>query len=114
MGAPKWFGKEEPTRKASEKQEKRIAKEFKGRKTANSGASFGENDIKTPKFDIEAKTTKSTQYILKMAELRQMERKADKDKIPLFIIEFAQENREFIIISKEDFMGLSGNTDLRE
>lgn len=114
MGNPKWLdGKPEPTRKASEKQESRIAKELGGRKTANSGASFGENDIKTPDYDIEAKTTKSDQYILKMADINTMERKADKNKIPLFIIEFAKTGREFVLMDKEDFLHLSGNKKLK-
>lgn len=38
---PTWLGKEKPTRVNSEKQEKRLAKEMGGRKTANSGARFG-------------------------------------------------------------------------
>lgn len=37
---PNWLGKDKPTRHGSEKQEKRLAKEFGGKKTANSGARF--------------------------------------------------------------------------
>lgn len=112
---PKWLesrGEDKPTRFASERQEKRIAKEFGGRKTPNSGASFGQNDVKTPKFDIEAKTTKSEQYILKMADIHTMERKADKNKIPLFIIEFDKHGREFVLLDKADFLAISGAKDL--
>lgn len=106
---PKWLdGKDKPTRVASQKQENRLAKEFKGRVTSNSGATFSENDVKTPKFDIEAKTTQSGQYILKLTDIEKMERKADKNKVPLFIVEFAIAGREFVIISKEDFMPLEG------
>ena len=76
---PTWLGKVAPTRKNSQKQENRLAKEFGGRTTANSGATFSENDVKTPDFDIEAKTTKSSQFILKVADLKKMQRKCSID-----------------------------------
>lgn len=105
---PKWLQKEEPTRKKSGKQEKRLAKEFKGRVTTNSGSTFSENDVVSPHFEIEAKTTESKQYILKIEDIKKMERKADKNKIPLFIVEFSQFNRELVIIDKQDFLTLNG------
>jgi len=113
MAEPSWLGKKEPTRKASEKQEHRIAKEFGGRKTANSGATYGQNDVKTPLFDIEAKTTKSNQFILRLADIHTMERKSDKDKTPLFIIEFENAGREFVLLDKQDFLSFSGAIELK-
>lgn len=111
---PKWLDNlgNEPTRKKSDKQETRLAKEFGGRKTSNSGAKFTENDVTSKSFDIEAKTTKSSQYIMKMSEIEQMERRADKDKIPIFVVEFNQHGREFVIMDKQDFLTLSGTKDL--
>ena len=112
---PKWLdnlGDKEPTRKKSDKQENRLAKEFGGRKTSNSGAKFTENDVKSPSFDIEAKTTTSSQYIMKMSEIEQMERRADKNKIPIFVVEFNKHDREFVIMDKQDFLTLSGTKEL--
>ena len=40
MSRPPWMDKDEPTRKRSAKQENRLAKEFGGRVTSNSGATF--------------------------------------------------------------------------
>ena len=51
-------GKTGPTRKYSSKQEKRIAKEFNGKQTPNSGATLlgGKGDVVLEDFLIEAKT----------------------------------------------------------
>lgn len=50
-------GKTSPTRTYSDKQEKRIAKEFKGVQTKNSGATkFQKGDVVLDNFLIEAKT----------------------------------------------------------
>ena len=105
--APKWFGKKETTRDKSTKQEKRLAKDFGGKVTKNSGATFGENDVVTPEFEIEAKVTDSSQFVVKMDDIRKMERKANKDKTPIFVIEFRKSNREFVMIGKEDFLALT-------
>lgn len=51
-------GKTGPTRKYSSKQEKRIAKEFDGKQTPNSGATLlgGKGDVVLDDFLVEAKT----------------------------------------------------------
>ena len=108
---PTWLGKVAPTRKNSQKQENRLAKEFGGRTTANSGATFSENDVKTPDFDIEAKTTKSSQFILKVADLKKMQRKCSIDKIALFIIEFSEQGEEMVLLNKADFYSLINKKD---
>ena len=112
MGSPNWLGDVKSTREVSIKQETRLSKEFKGRCTSNSGAKFVENDVKAVNFDIEAKTTMSSQYVLKMDEIKKMERRSDKDKIPLFIVEFQKFDREFVLMDKEDFLRLSGTKEL--
>lgn len=106
MSKPSWLGKTKATRVNSEKQEVRLAKEMGGRKTANSGARFGENDVKTPDFDIEAKTTMSAQFILKVADLKKMQRKCSLNRIALFIIEFSEHGEEMVLINKADFFSL--------
>lgn len=104
---PKWLNKEVSTRQRSDKQEKRLAKQFGGRTTSNSGATFSENDVKTPEFDIEAKTTKSKQFIVKLEDLKKMQRKTRVDKKPLFAINFEETGDEFILISLSDFLEIT-------
>ncbi len=103
---PAWLGKEKSTREKSNKQETRLAKTFGGKITSNSGARFGENDVKTPLFDIEAKTTESKQYILKLSELKKMEGRSKFDKTPLFIIEFATDGSEYAVINITELLNL--------
>lgn len=112
MAKPKWLGNEQPTRKLSENQEKRLAKDFGGRKTVNSGATFGQNDVITKEFEIEAKTTKSKQFILKISDMAKMFKKCSIDKIALFIVEFSEEKEEFVILRKDDFLSLTKNNSL--
>lgn len=98
-----------PTRKRSEKHEKSIAKKFGGgRLTSNSGARFGENDVRTDQFDIEAKTTDSEGYRITAAELRQIRNKSSAGRIPAQIINFNKYGEEYIILSTADFLDLTG------
>ena len=108
MSKPKWLNKEDSTRKRSDKQETRLAKSFGGRKTCNSGAKFSENDVKTPKFSIEAKTTKKKQFTLKLEELKKMERKAPFKKTPLFVLNFEETGDEYILLPISDFLEMNG------
>lgn len=108
MEKPKWLGKEKTTRYRSTKQENRLAKSFNGRATNNSGATFGENDVKTPEFSIEAKTTKSEQFILKLKELRKMQTRTPIHKKGLFAVNFEKTGDEFILITLSDFLEICG------
>ena len=108
---PNWLGKEKPTRKRSDKQEKYLAKVLKGRTTSGSGSVFGENDVKTRLFDIEAKTTQSKQYIIKEAELEKMERRASAGRVPVFVIGFEETGRSYAMIPLSDFISLSDSKD---
>ena len=105
---PSYLNKEKPTRHNSEKQEKKLSKDFGGRKTANSGATFGQNDVITPTYEIEAKTTKSRQFILKTDDLAKMNKKCSLTKVALFIIEFTETGDEVVVINKADFYNLIG------
>lgn len=108
MAKPKWLGKETPTRKRSDKQEKRLAKKFGGRTSAGSGSVFGENDVKTPEFDIEAKTTLKKQYTIKLADIKKMQTKAPFHKKALLAINFEETKEEFILLSLADFLEIAG------
>jgi len=105
---PKWLGKEKTTRDRSGKQETNLAKKFKGRTTANSGARFGENDVKSDDFEVEAKTTKSRQFILKLEDLHKMERKCRITKKAVFVIQFEDTGEEYALTSLSNFLELSG------
>lgn len=92
----------------SKKQEKRLAKEFKGRVTPASGARHIKGDVLGEQFFIEAKTTSKKQYTLKKETLDKLEREAvTSRKIPALIIQFEMDRREFAIISKEDLQALA-------
>lgn len=106
MGLPHWFDKvssdkKEPTRVASGKQEKRLVRLF-----SNSGATFGENDLKTPEFEVEAKTTSSKGYRVTAAEIKSIRDKCNSSKVPLQIIEFSEHKEEVVVLSLTDFMNL--------
>lgn len=110
---PKWLDNikknGETTRSRSDKQENRLAKSFNMRTTSNSGATFGENDLKGDQMEFEAKTTDSSQFIVRIADLEKMEKKCHKDKMPVYIIEFRKHKREMVMISLDDFKFLTGN-----
>lgn len=109
---PKWLGKEKSTRAKSDKQETKLAKTFGGRKTAGSGSKFSENDVKTPEFEIEAKTTESKQYILKLDDWNKMQKKCSGYKKPLFVLEFAGNNTDIVMMNMSDFIDLTGIKEL--
>lgn len=89
--------------KASRAQEKRIASTFGGRVTPGSGNQWHtKNDVRTPKFSFEAKTTTRGQYALKASELETGEKHALADgRDFVFVIEM--HGREWVVISREDF-----------
>lgn len=110
MGKPKWLNKDKTTRARSGKQENRLAKTFGGRPTSNSGATFNENDVVTPDFEIEAKTTYNKQFPLKAQEIKNMNKKCKFGKVALFIVEFEKESEEVVVIRTADFLRLLGLT----
>lgn len=92
----------------SQAQEKRGASAFGG--TTNSGSGNGwvrKNDVRTPEYSIEFKTTKSKQYALKVTELLGAEKHALLDgRTMLFGIEMG--GRNWIVLAEEDFLALTG------
>ena len=95
---PKFFTEKETTRSRSGKQEKSLAQEFGMRTTANSGATFGENDLKGKKWEIEAKTTKASQFTLKIKDWAKMEEKLGKNKNGCMIIQFEDHDLQLAVI----------------
>lgn len=90
MKKPKWLAEineQKPTRHASKKQESRIAKELKGKTTANSGATWGENDVVTDYCEVEAKTTGKESFPLKKSDWEKLQRKCSATKIPLMQVD---------------------------
>jgi hypothetical protein len=104
---PDWLNKSKPTRDASAKQEKRLAKTLGGRTTPNSGARFGENDVLLPEFEIEAKTTEGLGYRFTVAEFEKAEKKTKMGKSTLMVLEFTEANREFVVMDISDFKRLT-------
>ena len=95
-------------RKRSQRQEKRLSEEFGG--TTNSGSGNGwlrKNDVRSDDLSIEAKTTMAKQYTLRLNELKQAEKYALlDDRIMAFVIEFAAQGDEYVVLNKEDFLNL--------
>ena len=106
MGRPKWLDKGRNTMTNSKKQEQRLAKSVGGRTTAGSGNVFQENDVKSATLDIEAKTTSSSQYILKLKEFSKMKARTPFGKIPVFAVNFEKTKEEYAIIPMDDLLEL--------
>lgn len=106
MSKPKWAG-QKSTRHISDKQEKIVAKMLNGRKTINSGATLGQNDVETKAFDIEAKITAAKSFIIKESDLTKLRKKTKIGKIPLFLVEFSETGKKYITLDWEDFKTLT-------
>jgi hypothetical protein len=66
--------------------------------TANSGAVFHQNDLKTPDMEIEAKTTEGKGYRITLAELESIEKKCVGNRIAVQVIEFRPSGKSFAIL----------------
>ena len=101
-----------PHLRRSQAQEKRAATAFGG--TVNSGSGNGvyrKNDVRTPQFSIELKTTTKRQYPLKADELAKAERHALLDgRTMLFGIEMC--GRNWMVLSEEDLLEILGKESL--
>jgi hypothetical protein len=93
-----------PTRYYSNKQEKTISKELKGKQQINSGATpFYKGDVKTEHFLIEAKTTTTpqTSFSIKKEWLDKIRNEAfaTGTKIPVLAFNFEPNGDNFYILS---------------
>jgi hypothetical protein len=95
-------------RTSSQRQERNIAKRYGG--TTNAGSGNGwvrKNDVRTEDESIECKITTKGSYTLKVSELIQAEQHAIlDDRVMLFIIEFASNNRRYVILDETDYLEL--------
>jgi uncharacterized membrane protein len=89
--------------KDSQRQERRVARRFGGRRTPGSGNTpFWKNDVRTDDLSFELKVTGKKQYILKAGELEQGERHAILDGRD-FAFGIEMNDRNWIVISENDF-----------
>ena len=93
-------------RSKSNKQEKRLAKEFGGRTTAASGAGRNKGDIDIKRFKIEVKRTDKQSLAIKKEWLVKIDEEAyGVGKDPALIIEIGGE--EWDVIPKRIFKQIS-------
>lgn len=97
--------------KRSQRQERRGARILGG--TVNSGSGNGpwrKNDVRTPLFSIEYKTTTKKQFPLKSSDLAKAEENAllDGNRTMLFGIEMA--GRTWMVIDEADFLRILSDT----
>jgi len=106
MPRPKWLDNAPSTRSRSKKQEVRVAKTHGGLPTINSGATFSQNDVETPEFSFECKTTQKKSYVFKLEEFRKAQERTPVHKIPVFQVDFEREQKSFVTLREEDFLAL--------
>lgn len=97
--------------KASRRQEARVANRFGGTPTPGSGNQWDrKNDVRTPRFSFELKTTGKKQYTLKASELEEGEKQALIDGRE-FAFGIEMNGRNWITISEDDFATLLSDQD---
>ena len=92
-------------RKRSQKQEKKVAKQFNGKQVIASGSLwFADSDVRTDKFLIECKTTEKDYYSLTSKVWEKIEKEAIKDRmrIPLMAIDLEDKDR-VMVFRPQDF-----------
>ena len=93
------------TRGRSDRQEKRTAKKFKGRRTRNSGAGRDKADVKVAGIlRIEDKTTRFKSFSLKRADLRKLGSQCMGDEMPVFKIAFEDDLSEQYCVIPEHWL----------
>lgn len=93
----------------SQKQEREVAKENGGRVNAGSGNGWRhKNDVRTPEFSIECKTTSKSSYSLKRSELDLAEKYALADgKDMVFVVDI--DGRRYYLMRDYTFHMLRGD-----
>lgn len=100
------------TRSRSEKQEKAIRKDLaevdgQAYVSINSGATFGQNDVTSENWEIEAKTTTKGSFSIKKAYWREVRRKCDIKKIPAMVVDFeGSDPLSLVVMEYKDFIAL--------
>jgi hypothetical protein len=99
--------KTEPTtRFRSNKQEKKLAKKLGGNTTINSGATFSQNDVVSPIFEVEAKTTNKNSFALSVNDLHKCQERCSHDRIPIMVIEFEKLGSEYAVIELQTLLSI--------
>lgn len=104
------FNARHTTRGRSARQEKRTARTYGGRQTANSGALYDKGDVKVDGIlRVEDKTTSFASFTLKHADLRKVARAAVGDEIPVLKISFHDDLRQqYVVVPEAWFQRLLG------
>lgn len=100
--------KRKTTRGRSDRQEKHTARNYGGRRTANSGAMDDKGDVKVKdQFRFEDKTTRGRSYVLKLEDLLKLARAAKGDEMPVLKVCFEDDlQRQYVIIPEPWFRQL--------
>jgi hypothetical protein len=94
--------KEKTIKEKSQKQERRVSKEVKGRPTINSGALyFDKADVRGKNLRVECKRTDKQQIVLKKEWLLKLRAECNIKDIPVVNIEIGEES--WYIVRKEEF-----------
>lgn len=94
-----------------EKKEQNDARDFGGKRTPGSGNKWNhKGDVRSDVYLIEDKTTDKKSYTITNELWRKIYNSAIlSQRIPLLSIKFNNDSTELIVISKHDFLHLSGN-----
>ena len=96
----------ESTRARSKKQESKIARALKGSSTINSGATLSQNDVFTDYCEVEAKITGHKSFSVTLKDWFKLKKKSKAGKIPIFVIEFENENQSMAVLDYNDLLFL--------
>ena len=94
-------------KKKSQKQEKQVAKEIKGKTTIASGALyFQKADVRNDEFLVECKTTAKDYYPLTLDTWNRINKQAIKDgmRIPVMCIDLEDGKNRMAVFSELDFV----------
>ena len=107
----------------SQKQERRGAKVYKGTQNSGSGNTNGhKNDVRTPGYSIEFKTTRQKSYSLKLADLKTAAKNALlSGREVLFAIDFQEQTssgridtHRYVVMPEWEFLDMTGRLDKAE
>lgn len=92
------------TKKKSQLQEKRIAKQFKGKTVVASGSIWSnKGDVRSDKFLIECKTTDTKHYSLSAKTWEKIEQEAVRDNLRIPLMSIDVQGNSFIVFKPQDF-----------
>lgn len=104
-------------KRRSQKQERRVAKDFNADTVVASGAKWGaKGDVRNEEYLIECKTTEKDFYRLNAKTWEKIEREAIRDhlRIPLMVIDLKYGEKSYVVFRKEDFVLIGFPTVLTE